>query len=220
MDETRMQFAYRCLPLTIANACGWELLLPCDVTAEWNGGSEIKDITVTHADPQWDGGRLAASHFGHGVLTFQTGFLLRTPEGTATLARGAPNWPRANIVPLEGIIETDWLPMTFTMNWMFTSPGTVTFQAGEPFCFIAPVKIGDVEAETPRIVALDAAPEEEVAHKEWSRLRNEFNARLAARDPEASTDGWQKWYTRGVMPDGAPSRTTHRTKLHLRQPEP
>jgi alcohol dehydrogenase len=26
-------------------------------------------------------------------------------------------------VPLEGIIETDWLPMTFTMNWMFTVAG-------------------------------------------------------------------------------------------------
>ena len=56
-------------------------------------------------------------------------------------------------MPLEGIIETDWLPMTFTMNWMFTSPGTVTFKAGEPFCFIMQVKIGNVEAGTPRIVA-------------------------------------------------------------------
>ena len=33
MDETHSRFAYRCLPLTIANAMGWEILLPARVMA-------------------------------------------------------------------------------------------------------------------------------------------------------------------------------------------
>ena len=38
MDGTPESFAYRCLPLNIANAHGWELLNPCAFDACWNGG--------------------------------------------------------------------------------------------------------------------------------------------------------------------------------------
>jgi len=218
MDQTRETFAYRCLPLTIANACGWELLLPCDVEAEWNGGPEISDLSVRVESEDWGEGRIAASHFGHGVLTFHTGYIVRTEKDVATLARGAPNWPRAGISPLEGLVETDWLPFTFTMNWMFTAPGTVRFRSGEPFCFLLPVDIGAVEAREPRIMAIDEAPEVAAGFAEWSSLRRDFNARLAARDPDAAKERWQKWYTRGVSPDGEPAPAQHRSKLHLRPP--
>ncbi|NDG04180.1 MAG: hypothetical protein EB121_02330 [Alphaproteobacteria bacterium] len=44
------------------------------------------------------------------------------------LARGAPNSAKHGIAPLDGLIETDWLPFGFTMNWRFTAPGQVTFE--------------------------------------------------------------------------------------------
>lgn len=218
MDSTNESFAYRCLPLTIANACGWELILPCDVEAEWNGGSQLSDITVTIGSEIWGNGRLAASHFGHGVLTFHTGYVIRTEPGVATLVRGAPNWPKAGIVPLDGLVETDWLNFSFTMNWKFTAPGKVKFKAGEPYCFLMPVAIGAVEAMEPRILNIDEDQEVATGFREWSRLRNEFNARLAAREPEAAKERWQKWYTRGVNPGGEPAPTEHRSKLHIKAP--
>ena len=46
MGATNQRYAYRCLPLTIANSMGWELLCPMPVSAEWNGGPELEDITV------------------------------------------------------------------------------------------------------------------------------------------------------------------------------
>jgi hypothetical protein len=219
MDQSTEQFAYRCLPLTIANAAGWELLLPCDVTAEWNGGRELKDMTVTHSDEAWGKPGFAGSHFGHGVLTFHTGYLIRTAPGVSTLVRGAPNWPRHGITALEGLVETDWLPFSFTMNWMFTAPGKVTFRAGEPFCFLATVEVAALEATRPSIVPIDSAPEEAALLKEWSSLRGDFNARLAANEPDAVKQRWQKWYTRGILPDGTPANATHRTKLHIADPE-
>src|SRR5215510_14131142 len=76
MDATRQRFAYRCLPLTIANSMGWEILCPIAITAEWNGGPEIEDLTVNVEDAD-QAGRYAESHFGHGVLTFQTHYLFR-----------------------------------------------------------------------------------------------------------------------------------------------
>ena len=60
--------------------------------------------------------RFVISHFGSGVLTFHAGYLFRTPPGWAVWARGAPNTVKDGIVPLDGLVETDWLPFTFTMN--------------------------------------------------------------------------------------------------------
>jgi hypothetical protein len=61
-------------------------------------------------------GSLVAPHFGHGVLTFTTGYMFRTSPGWALWARGSPNAFKDRIVPLEGVVETDWLPFPFTMN--------------------------------------------------------------------------------------------------------
>jgi Family of unknown function (DUF6065) len=217
MDATDQRFAYRCLPLTIANCYGWELILPADVTAEWNGGSGLADITlsVDHAD--WNGDRLACSHFGHGVLTFHVGYLFRTEPGVALMVRGAPNWPRPDIYPLEGLVETDWLPFTFTMNWAFTRPSRVVFKAGEPFCFITPVRLGSLETLQPEIIDLNDCPKEADRFAVWSAERSDFNARLKNKEPAAAEQGWQKWYTRGVHTDGTPAQS-HVSKLKLMSP--
>ena len=42
MDAFKDGHAYRCLPLTIGNAYGWQLLLPVPVIAAWNGGTKLK----------------------------------------------------------------------------------------------------------------------------------------------------------------------------------
>jgi hypothetical protein len=36
----RRRHPYRCLPLTMANTTGWEILCPFGFTAEWNGGPQ------------------------------------------------------------------------------------------------------------------------------------------------------------------------------------
>ena len=218
MDATNQRFAYRCLPLTIANCYGWELILPTDVIVEWNGGVELSDMTVSVSHPDWGHGRLACSHFGHGVLTFQTGYLFRTEPGVALIVRGVPNWPRQDIYPLEGLVETDWLPFTFTMNWAFTRPGRVVFKASEPFCFITPVRLGSLETLQPEVIDLSDCSEVADQFAVWSAGRSDFNARLKNKEPSASEQGWQKWYTRGVYPDGTKAAERHVSKLKLLAP--
>ena len=41
MDDTQDRFAYRCLPLSIANQTGWEILSPAGFTARWNGKNDL-----------------------------------------------------------------------------------------------------------------------------------------------------------------------------------
>ncbi len=219
MDATMQRFAYRCVPLSIANAMGWELLAPTRVTAEWNGGKELEDLAVEVDDPAWGEGKLAASHFGHGILTFQTGYLFRTDPGIAIWARGTPNLPKDGIAPLDGIIETDWLPFTFTMNWQLTRPGRVTFEPDDPFCFMTLTSYRALEAVKPEIVPLAVAPEVKADYLTWRQARLDFNARLAAEDPETVKQGWQKWYVRGAdNPTGATPSPGHMSKVNLAAP--
>jgi len=217
MNATRQHFAYRCLPLTIANSMGWEILCPITISAEWNGGPELDDLTVNCSDPALVK-RFAQSHFGHGILTFQTHYLFRTQRAAALWVRGSPNSPKDGIAPLEGIVETDWLNFTFTMNWIFTRPGRVTFEKDEPFCFITPFGYHGLDRLIPEIMPISANRELARAYKNYEKLRRNFNKKLAENDPETGQKGWQKWYLRGEHPSGDPGNPRHISKLRLAMP--
>ena len=218
MDETRHRFAYRCLPLTIANAIGWEILLPGKVIAEWNGGREISDLTVVTDDPVFRPEQLALSHFGNGILTFPLDYLFRTDPGVAVWARGVPNLAKDGIVPLDGVIETDWLCFTFTMNWQFTRPGLVVFEKDEPFCFITLVEYRALDEVTPEIVPLAENSELAAQFQAYRDARVNFISALEEKDPATVKQGWQKWYMRGENPFGAERNPDHASKLSLAAP--
>lgn len=143
MESFPDRHAYRCLPLAVANTHGWELLCPVSFTVRWDGGPRAEDITL-HADDGYPHLHyIVSSHFTHGIITFQTGYLFRTEPGWNLVATGPYNDPKDGIAPLTGVIETDWLPYTFTMNWHLTRPGEVRFEKDEPFCLIYPVAKND-----------------------------------------------------------------------------
>ncbi len=213
MDASPETFAYRCLPLNIANAHGWEMLSPCGFEACWNGGGAPGDVTLrldAGADPQ----TAPVALFGQGVLTFHIYGLFRTEPGWNLWIGGSPNRPKDGIYPLTGVMETDWAPFTFTMNWRFTRPHNwVRFEAGEPICFVFPVQRGYLEATTPKLVPLDADPQVRDSFKAWSRSRNAFGAKVRAEPPTRPADRWQKHYFRGVDVDGVQGAEDHSTKL-------
>ncbi|HET6397441.1 MAG TPA: DUF6065 family protein, partial [Pseudoxanthomonas sp.] len=60
MDRTDRHYAYRCLPLDMANALGWELLCQAGLEAEWNGGDALEDVQVR---PDAGAAAAAVSHF-------------------------------------------------------------------------------------------------------------------------------------------------------------
>lgn len=212
MSATQLRFAYRCLPLTIANSMGWDVLCPEAIVAEWNGGADPENIRVSTLDggnADW----IAHSHFGHGVLTFHLHYLFRTDDGVGLWARGTPNHVKDGISPLDGIIETDWLNFTFTMNWKFTRPGKVVFEQDEPFCFLTPMRYHALDDCAPEIRPLESDAELSGAYEDYSRKRAEFIVNLHSGDSQTIRQGWQKWYMRGTHPDGTPGNPQHLSKV-------
>lgn len=215
MDDSDQRFAYRCLPLNIANAHGWEILCTGAFSAIWDGRPSIDAVHVK-ARPLGSTPP-AISHFGSGALTFHIPCLFQTEPGVDLFVTGPLNRPKDGIAPLSGVIETDWSPYTFTMNWKFTRPNhRIHFEADEPFCHMFPLQRGALEDVTPVIRNLSDAPDLEHEFKLWSERRNAFNAELADPASKAAQEKWQKGYFKGKQPSGGPGSPTHYSRLRLK----
>lgn len=218
MDQTSDHFAYRCTPLSIANASGWELLNPISITITWNGHNTTNDITIRVNEPNVTH-RFVSSTFGHGIVTFHPGYVFRTDPGWMVWARGAPNRMKDGIAPLDGLVETNWLPFSFTMNWRFTRPGSVTFEKDEPFCFITMVPSVAIEEVQPIIRPMEDDPEFHREYKVWTSERRLFSAGLQLRDELTTETKWQKNYLKGVSSTGrSVADENHRVKRSLKSP--
>ncbi len=192
MEDADKKFPYRCLPLVVANQYGWEILSTHHIRAVWDGTSGADGLTVENLSG--DGDLHASSHFGVGVLTFHIPFLFQTPQGWNLMVRGPTNNPKDGIVPLDGVVETDWTHSTFTMNWRFTRAGTVEFTVGEPICLFFPVQRGALEKFGAELRMLESDPELEKKYQEWSASRDRFLLGLRKEKPPIVAQGWQKEY--------------------------
>ena len=214
MEDSPQRFAYRCLPLNIANAHGWHITSPTAFRAKWDGGDQPESLEVDiwgDADPH------VISHFGVGVLTFHVNAVITTPPGVAIYATGPANNPKHGVSPLSGIIETDWLPFTFTMNWKMTVKNEwVYFEKDEPFCLFYPIRLDEVETYDVEICDIDENPELAASFKTYSADRTAFNNDLKDPESDASRRRWQKDYYKG---DGkTDDKIQHRTSLRLATP--
>lgn len=214
MAATRDSFANRCLPLLIANQAGWFVLGSHTVRATWDGGDALGNTVVEHLDGEPP--VPASSHFGHGVVTFQLPYLFRTPPGYNLLVRGPANFPIDGASALEGIVETDWCPATFTINWKLTRPGrAVTFARGAPIAMLVPQRRGELEAFAPEVRGLHDDPEEAAAYIAWRESRARFLEELPVEGSDAHQKAWQRDYVHGQSPGGTRA-PEHQRKLALR----
>jgi hypothetical protein len=239
MDAAPQRAPYRCLPLAIANQAGWWIPCPVTFTATWDGAlgkenvqlnfnpppvatslsdlfapitvsADLPNLTVQN-DP------LVTSHFGNGIITFSIPYLFRTPRGINLWVKGPTNSFKDGVQPLEGVVETDWLAATFTMNWKLTRPHyTVRFEHGEPICMIVPIPRGLAEQMQPQYMSLDDNPELASEYREWERSRDTFNKDLGLLKPDAVKRGWQRDYMKGRTIRGQEAEE-HQTRLQLRE---
>jgi Family of unknown function (DUF6065) len=137
-----------------ANQYGWEILNPSTFEVEWKDKPDLDSVkfefkTDSRSDPR--------SIFGFGTITWTIPYLFVTPPGWNLIVRGPTNFWRDGAVVLDGLVETDWLPFTFTMSWKITRPfKKIKFEADDPICLIVPVRRHDVESFNPEIRNLES----------------------------------------------------------------
>lgn len=217
MEETPQKYAYRCLPLNIANGVGWQVLSEIESEIVWSGGHHKDSVRINVRGP---GKPYLAplSHFGSAIITFHINALFRTPPGTQLLVTGPTNMPLHGLYPLSGIVETSWSPFTFTMNWLVTKEHeTVVFPKDFPVCQIIPLNLTSIEQMEPEIRSISSDPALNDAYLQWCASRTQFNTGLQNHDPETVKQGWQKNYFRGNHLDGSKAEDHHRTKVKMKE---
>jgi hypothetical protein len=190
MDNSHDKFAYHCVPLNVANTYGWSVLSPESFSVTWNGGSQTDSIKVNGGS----GSQWVSSHFGGGVFTIGVDFVVRTEDGISLYVRGMPNEPHRGIYPLDGIIETDWLPFTFTFNYIFTEPCTVKFEKDEPLFSFFPIERSFIKEFELKRANIKEDKEFFKKFTEYSKSRKEH---IDEKKPER-----QRYYLKGTGADG------------------
>ena len=216
MDATANRFAYRCLPLSIVNQTGWWIKNPVGFTALWRGASVPGSVEFRFDSAAETWSRWINDQFGGGIITWNTPFLFRTrPEGSRLLICGPVNQFKTYAQPLTALIESDWMSMSFTMNWKIVLPNQqVRFDLGEPLFQAIPLVsnvCADLEAASVTYQRLGDDPEVYRAYQAWNEGRLNFHVQKARGD--VKPDDWQKDYFHGRDALGQAPATVHMTKV-------
>jgi hypothetical protein len=209
MDKTPGAFAYHGLPLVMANSLGWFLIsdVPCEM--EWDGTEPASGLKVWATEELTEKEKhfLPTSHFGSGVLTFHAEFMFTTERRISLITKGPANYTKHGIQALEGVIETDWLPYPFTMNWKLTAKNTrVRFERGEPIAQIVPWPLDTLDEVDPEILMLQDNPELYAKYEDYRKKRFVFNKKF-----EQDGKKRQKYYVRGEDSLGNKYPEQHKT---------
>lgn len=175
--------AYRCTPLAVSNTFGWDLIIPKQFTATWDGDTSVASDSGVQVT---EGEDLVQSHFGIGTFTFTGGRTWRTPPGWQIHVGPVPNEDLLGIQACSAIIETDWMPYPWFLTVRFTGPGTVTMPAGTPIARVMPIQIAPVVDGN-----ISVKPETGVMRVErevWSHDREK-----QVRDETDKLKGARKW---------------------------
>lgn len=198
--------AYSCIPMNVANQYGWTCHSMDKFTATWDGGSSVNSIKIESNYNK----EIATSHFADGILTVLTDFVIKTPKNISIYVRGITNSNKPNIYPLDGIVETDWLPFTFTMNYKFHTPGSVTFEKDEPLFMFFPIERKFIEKFKIEQNIMNSNPE---LFREYKKYQNARKQKL-----QGKSSGKQKFYLSGKVVDEKKNITNHQSKLNLHNP--
>ena len=111
---------YKCLPLAIGNMQGFIFSLPYTFSVLWNGGSSPEDLTIEIYEDYKPYEKInfiyPNSEFGSGILTIHYPLTLKTPPGINLMTIAPPNFPLIGLSPMTGVVESDNLRFTFTLN--------------------------------------------------------------------------------------------------------
>jgi len=123
------------------------------------------------------------------------------------------NYFKSFVQPLTALIESDWISMSFTMNWKVMTPQmSIRFEAGEPLFQVIPLASNisaEIEGASVSYQKLTDDPAVARSYQEWHDARRHFHEQKA--QGEVRPDGWQKDYFhgRGMSPqDVAPQHMT------------
>lgn len=207
MNNTVSSYAYRCLPMTYASRHGWCIRLTETVNVIWDG-KDAAEGTVILTGRNQNGIRMVDNGTGNGVVTFHFNAIPRTSKDWNLWIMGAPNLVIPGASPLSGVVESDWMFTSPTMNWKITTPKkVVTFKKGDPVIFFFPIHKTELETFEMNHYSIEDDQEMKKHSVEHAVWRSEKDANKEAI--------FGKAYLRGKRTDGTYPEWEHNHKPKL-----
>lgn len=129
---------YYCLPLNIGNQYGFLIKSAANFDVIWDGTAS--DAQITFLDEEHFGKQVVDGHFGHGIITFQNMFSLKTPPGINLMTIQPPNMFIPGCSIMTGVVEADQIRRDFTFNLKITVPNyKISIRKGDPIGAFIPV---------------------------------------------------------------------------------
>jgi len=197
MDDKEQYYAYYCAPLVASNQLGYNILYQNETEIFWNGGPSMSDVKIIHKK-QNEYFSSCMSHFVKGIITFSFPVIFKTPPGWGLLVSGPSNTPVNGLQALEALVETNWSPFTFTMNFKITEKNKlIKFNENDPICRIIPYPLNLNEKTNIEFLDIKSNKKLQKEHTTWSKSRREFND---SKREKMSTR--QFFYRDGINTDG------------------
>jgi hypothetical protein len=196
-DKTRDWFSphfYKCLPLKIGNQYGFTIISEFDFGFEWNGENEKESITFYFDEENIEKFPRIESHFGHGIITINPPFTLRTPPGVNLMTINPPNHFIPNLTAMTGVVEADNLRRNFTFNLKIQMQGIkVWIPAGTPLAAFIPIP--RYFADSFNLVFADELFDKETIEEENNSVISETKSRQEIDYPTMKPN---RRYMRGI----------------------
>jgi hypothetical protein len=135
---------YHCLPLSIGNMQGFSVSVPFGFDVIWNGGNSVEDVSIIKDENynKFIGVNAVdvKSEFGYGIITIHLPITLKTPPGVNLMTIAPPNFPVVGLSPMTGVVESDNIRFTFTINIKIDIPNTIIrIEKDAPLAGILPI---------------------------------------------------------------------------------
>jgi hypothetical protein len=189
---------YKCLPLSIGNMQGFVFSLPFSLSIFWNGGNKPKDLVVEHGDEINLYNNLnfvyANSEFGNGILTIHFPITLKTPPGINLMTIAPPNFPIPGLSPMTGVVESDNIRFTFTIN-LKVDLANVKIDIGANYPLVGIIPIPRYFCDSFELKSAYDIFDKEIVEDEMQTVREHSDKRSMDNDMHSGQD---RLYFRGL----------------------
>lgn len=189
MDVTSEKHAYRCFPVTQANAIGWSLSCVEDIEFTWDG---INDQSGDHIEIFSPSGSYSGR--GQSSVSFNTGLVFKTKPDVSILTINPVNYFDENFETMSSLISTSFYDNPLPLAIKAKKPNErVVIKAGTPIATIIPISLTNLNNTTIDIVNYE--------DNDRSRMNANISYGEAAQKIN-SAGQWTDWYRDAVNENG------------------